>query len=50
MIGGYWIFELRDKEAPLASARDFMQLHNDLMPGWYGTCEIRFFATPPHTR
>src|SRR3954453_631747 len=27
VIGGYAIFELRDKEEALASAREFMQLH-----------------------
>ena len=40
-IGGYAIFELRDKEEALASAKEFMQLHKDLMPGWEGTCELR---------
>src|SRR3954453_6055732 len=45
-IGGYAIFELRDKEEALASAREFMQLHKDLMPGWEGTCELRAFAGP----
>ena len=46
MIGGYAIFELRDKQEALASAREFMQLHKDLMPGWEGTCELRAFAGP----
>jgi hypothetical protein len=44
VIGGYAIFELRDKEEALASAKEFMQLHKDLMPGWEGTCELRMFA------
>src|SRR6202790_732423 len=44
--GGYAIFELRDKEEALASAREFMQLHKDFMPGWEGTCELRAFAGP----
>ena len=48
MVGGYAVFELRDKEEAIAMANEFMQLHKDLMPGWYGTCEVRFFATPPH--
>jgi hypothetical protein len=39
---------LRDKEEAIAMATEFMQLHKELMPGWYGTCEIRLFATPPH--
>jgi hypothetical protein len=46
MIGGYAIFELRDKEEALAMAREFMQLHLEHMPGWEGTCEVRAFATP----
>ena len=44
MIGGYAIFELRDKEEAVAAAREFMQLHLDHMPGWEGTCEVRMFA------
>jgi len=44
VIGGYAIFELRDKQEALASAREFMQLHKDLMPGWEGICEVRAFA------
>ena len=48
VIGGYAIFELRDKEEALAMAKEFMQLHLDNMPGWEGTCELRAFASPPH--
>src|SRR4029078_8348277 len=44
VIGGYAIFELRDKEEALASAKEFMQLHKDLMPGWEGTRDLRMFA------
>jgi hypothetical protein len=44
VIGGYAIFELRDKEEALASAREFMQLHKDHMPGWEGVCELRAIA------
>ena len=46
VIGGYAIFELRDKDEALASAKEFMQLHKDLMPDWEGTCEVRAFAGP----
>jgi hypothetical protein len=46
MIGGYAIFELRNKEEALAAAREFMQLHLDHMPGWDGICEIRVMASP----
>ena len=45
VIGGYAIFELPGKDEALASAREFMQLHKDLMPGWEGTCELRAFAS-----
>jgi hypothetical protein len=46
VIGGYAIFELRDKEEAVAMAKEFMQLHLDHMPGWEGTCELRAFASP----
>jgi len=46
VIGGYAIFELRDKEEAVAAAVEFMQLHRDHMPGWEGTCEVRSFAGP----
>ncbi|MET3260739.1 hypothetical protein ABIF38_002245 [Bradyrhizobium japonicum] len=46
MIGGYAIFELRNKEEAVAAAVEFMQLHKEHMPGWEGTCEVRPFATP----
>ena len=46
VIGGYAIFELPGKEEALASAKEFMQLHKDFMPGWEGTCEVRSFAGP----
>ena len=45
VIGGYAIFELRDKEEAVAMAKEFMQLHREHMPGWEGTCEVRAFAT-----
>jgi hypothetical protein len=44
VIGGYAIFELPGKAEALASAREFMQLHKDFMPGWEGVCEMREFA------
>jgi hypothetical protein len=44
VIGGYAVFELKDKEEALASAVEFMQLHKDYLPGWEGTCEVRAFA------
>ena len=47
VIGGYAIFELRDKEEAVAMAREFMQLHLEHMPDWEGTCEVRAFMTSP---
>jgi hypothetical protein len=44
MIGGYAIFDLPGPAEALASAREFMQLHKDFMPGWEGTCEVRAIA------
>ena len=44
VIGGYAIFELRNKEEAVAAAREFMQLHKDFMPGWEGICEVRAIA------
>ncbi len=46
LIGGYAVFELRDKEEAVTAAVEFMQLHKEHMPGWEGTCEVRMFATP----
>ena len=48
VIGGYAIFELRDKQEAVSAAVEFMQLHKDHMPGWEGTCEVRSFAMPAH--
>lgn len=48
VIGGYAIFELRNKEEALVAAVEFMQLHKQHMPGWEGTCELRAFASPEH--
>lgn len=44
VVGGYAIFELRDKEEAIAMATEFMQLHKDMMPGWEGTCDVRAFT------
>jgi hypothetical protein len=45
VIGGYAIFELRDKQEAIEKAVEFMQAHRDNMPGWEGTCEVRAFVT-----
>jgi hypothetical protein len=44
VVGGYAIFELPSKEEAVAMAVEFMQLHQDCMPAWQGTCEVRSFA------
>ena len=43
VVGGYAIFELKDKEEAVARAVEFMQLHLDHMPEWEGSCEVRPF-------
>lgn len=44
LIGGYAVFELPDRDAAQASAMEFLKLHQQFMPGWEGTCEIRQVA------
>ena len=44
VVGGYAVFELKDKQEAVASAVEFMQLHRDHLPDWEGTCEVRAFA------
>jgi hypothetical protein len=44
VIGGYAVFELPDHEAALASAMEFLQLHQQHMPDWEGSLEIREVA------
>jgi hypothetical protein len=44
MIGGYAIFELPDRDAAIASALEFLKLHQKFMPEWEGVCEVREVA------
>src|SRR3984957_3486390 len=44
VVGGYAVFELKDKDEAVASAVEFMQLHKEHLPGWEGTCEVRALA------
>jgi hypothetical protein len=44
VIGGYAVFEVKDREEGLAVAVEFMQLHVDHMPGWEGVMEMREIA------
>ncbi len=41
VVGGYAIFEFATREAALASAMEFMELHRLYAGDWEGTCEIR---------
>ena len=44
VIGGFAVFELPDRDAAIASAREFMELHHRYMPDWEGVCEVREIA------
>ena len=44
VIGGFAVFELPDMAAAIASAEEFMALHQEHMPDWEGTCEVRQVA------
>ena len=44
VLGGFAIFELPDMAAAEASARSFLELHCQYLPGWEGLCEIRQLA------
>ncbi len=44
VIGGYAVFEVKDREEAVALAVEFMQLHVDHLPGWEGVCEVRAVA------
>ena len=41
VVGGYAVFEFATKEAAVAAAVEFMDLHKQFCPGWEGTCEVR---------
>jgi hypothetical protein len=49
LVGGYAIFDLKSKEEAIASGRQFMQLHADILgPSYQGELEIRpMFDGPP---
>jgi hypothetical protein len=44
VIGGYAVFEVKDRDEGLAMGMAFMQLHVDHMPGWEGVLEMREVA------
>jgi hypothetical protein len=47
VFGGFAIFELPSKEEALASAKAFMDLHEEYWPGWEGTTEVRQMFEAP---
>jgi len=46
VVGGYAQFELKSKEAAVASAVRFMELHKKHWPGWEGETEVRQMFGP----
>jgi hypothetical protein len=44
LIGGFALWELRNKEEAVEKSRQFMQLHADHWPSFVGTVEIRELA------
>lgn len=44
VVGGWAMFELRNKAEAIEKAREFMQLHIDTWPGFEGTSEVREVA------
>ena len=46
MIGGYAIFELRNKEEAWPRRSSSCSCTGEHMPGWEGTCEVRALAAP----
>src|SRR5262244_3422268 len=51
LVGGFAIFDLKSKEEAVESARQFMQLHADILgPAYEGEMEIRpMMDAPPHS-
>src|SRR5262245_3026305 len=41
VIGGFAVFEFKDKEEAVKSAVEFMELHKKHWPGWEGETEVR---------
>ncbi len=41
VIGGFTILDLPSREAAIAEAQKFMELHRKYWPRWEGECEVR---------
>jgi hypothetical protein len=48
VIGGYAIFDYKTREEAVASAVEFMELHNKYGDGWEGECEMRLLVPDGH--
>lgn len=46
IVGGFAIFDLKDKQTAIESAKKFMDLHVKHWPGWNGTTEVRQLMGP----
>jgi hypothetical protein len=46
IVGGFAIFDLKDKQTAVESAKKFMDLHVQHWPGWNGTTEVRQLMGP----
>jgi hypothetical protein len=46
VVGGYAVMEFKSKQAALASARQFMELHQKYWLGWEGETEVRQIFGP----
>ena len=44
VVGGWAIFDFKTREEALASAVEFMTLHQKYGEGWEGECEMRLMA------
>lgn len=44
VLGGYAVLAAKTREAALADARRFMELHQRYWPEWEGECEVREIA------
>jgi len=44
VVGGYAVFEVKDRDEAVELGVAFMQLHVDHMPGWDGVLEMREVA------
>ena len=46
VIGGYAMWQVRSKEEAVEAARQFIEFHADLWPGYEGVCKVRQVMDP----